>query len=131
MSWYYCEKEFYDYAADVEGVNIHYLWTPLGGEPDWEAQRLTRFMPLVYAPAYIVGSAAGRLLSPDATAPGTARLRKKVLRLPERIHDTASHAFTDRYLLHYYFEVFQGGHRYYSPRFTEEIVTGAGGQPAE
>ncbi len=47
MSWYYLEKEFYDYADDIEGVNIHYVWTPLGGIADWENQRASRFMPLV------------------------------------------------------------------------------------
>ncbi|MBI3300751.1 MAG: hypothetical protein HYZ72_01535 [Deltaproteobacteria bacterium] len=47
MSWHYLEKEFYDYADDIEGVNIHYVWTPLGGVVDWENQRVTRFMPLV------------------------------------------------------------------------------------
>src|SRR5712691_4517717 len=30
MSWYYFVKKFYDYADDIEGVNIHYVWTPLG-----------------------------------------------------------------------------------------------------
>ena len=47
MSWYYAIKEFYDYADDIEGVNIHYLWTPLDGIPDWENQRVSRFMPRV------------------------------------------------------------------------------------
>jgi len=31
---YYLEKEFYDYADDIEGVNIHSPWTPSGGTAD-------------------------------------------------------------------------------------------------
>lgn len=31
MNWHYLAKEFYDYADDIEGVNLHYLWIPLDG----------------------------------------------------------------------------------------------------
>jgi len=116
MNWYYLEKEFYDYADDVEGVSIHYVWTPLGGIADWENQRATRFMPRVHPPASGVTSLA------------PTRLRKKILKLPQRIPDPESGNLTDRYLLSHYFEVFQDGYRYYSPLYTEEIVTGVGAQ---
>jgi hypothetical protein len=51
------------------------------------------------------------------------RVRRKSLKLPITLdsHGTP----TGRYLLHYYFEVIQGGERHYSPLFTEEIVTTA------
>jgi hypothetical protein len=99
-SFHVVEKTFRDYADDIEGVNIHYLVTPLDEVPDWAGQRATRFMPL----------------SAD-------RVRRKSLKLPITLdsHGTP----TGRYLLHYYFEVIQGGERHYSPLFTEEIVTAA------
>ncbi len=115
MSWHRVEKEFYDYADDIEGVNIHYAWTPLGGVPDWEVQRQTRFMPLVEA-----DPAAGR---------AAARLRRKVLRLPRQILDPRTGRSTNQYLLHHYFELFQAGHRSNSAVYTEEVVTGAETRP--
>ena len=62
-SYHVVEKTFRDYADDIEGVNIHYLVTPLDEVPDWAGQRATRFMPL----------------SAD-------RLRRKSLKLPIVIH---------------------------------------------
>ncbi|MCS6926123.1 MAG: hypothetical protein NZ578_09520 [Candidatus Binatia bacterium] len=128
MSWYYVEKEFYDYADTIEGVNIHYVCTPLGGVPDWQHQRSTRYMPLVESPVSappLLSAAA----SPATTHLAPLRRRKKILKLPQRIPDPSTHTLTDRYLLHHYFEIFQDGHRYYSPLYTEEIVTGAGTLP--
>jgi hypothetical protein len=121
MSWHYLEKEFYDYADNIEGVNIHYLWTSLGGVADWERQRETRFMPLVQSSRVDVH--APLVASGSSVAP-QARLRKKILKLPLHIVDPDTGAFTSRYLLYHYFEVFQDGHRYYSPLYTEEISTG-------
>jgi len=103
MSWFYVEKEFRDYADDIEGVKINYLCTPFGGDPDWD-QRATLFMPRV----------ARR--SP---------LRKRRLRIPTQVLDPGSGTPTDQYVLHYYFEIFQGGQRHYSQLYTEEITTGA------
>ncbi len=128
MSWYYLVKKFYDYADDIEGVNIHYVWTPIGGVADWENQRATRFMPLVQ-------SSSSLSLDPStpaarATNSSPARLRQKILKLPQRILDSQSGTLTDRYLLHHYFEVFQDGRRYYSPLYTKEIVLGANTQSA-
>lgn len=117
MSWYSLEKEFRDYADDIEGVNIHYVWTPLGDTPDWENQRVTRFMPPVQSSQITADSAP-------------IGMRKKVLKLPEQISDMKSHALTDKYLLHYYFEIFQDGSRYYSQLYTEEVATGVGSQSA-
>jgi hypothetical protein len=58
------------------------------------------------------------------------RLRRKILKLPQTILDPESGIPTDRYLLHHYFEVFQDGHRQYSPLYTEELYTGADTPPA-
>jgi hypothetical protein len=130
MGWYYLEKEFYDYADDIEGVNIHYVWTPLGGTPDWEKQRATRYMPLVRPTSQVAGEAGANVSSPGVTGPVTTRLRKKVLKLPALISDPQSNTLTDRYILHHYFEIFQDGHRHYSPLYTQEVITGTGTPPA-
>lgn len=124
MSWYYLEKEFYDYADDIEGVNIHYVWAPIGEVADWENQRATRFMPFVH-PSAPQDSSSHTPGGEVASSPAP-RLRKKILKLPQHLLDPQSDTLTDRYLLHHYFEICQDGHRHYSPLYTEEIVTGAG-----
>jgi hypothetical protein len=123
MNWHYLEKEFHDHAEDIEGVNIHYVCTPVGETPDWENQRVTRYMPHSRTTTDTSLSAA--------SGPAPVRLRKKVLKLPQQIHDPQSNLLTDTYLVHYYFEIFQDGYRRYSPLYTEEIVTGTAGPPAE
>jgi len=124
MNWYYIEKEFYDSADDIEGVNIHYLWTPLESEADWENQRVTRFMPRVRS-SFTDLSPPLPLNTEDGDSP-LPRLRRKILKLPLQIVDPTNNTHTTRYLLHHYFEVFQDGHRHYSPLYTEEINTSAG-----
>ena len=112
MDSFEIEKEYWDDGAGIEAVNIHYLWTAPGQEPDWEADRHTRFMP----PSRAEG--AGR------------RHRARRLKLPARIPDPATGRLTDRYTLHHYFEIFEHGQRRYSPRYREEITTGAGAEDA-
>ena len=129
MTWHYEIKEYYDHADDIEGVNIHYLLTPLGGVPDWENQRVTRFMPRVQPPTP-PGNKVPIDVTGEAAAPTTLRLRRKILKLPQEILDPQSGIPTNRYLLHHYFEVFQDGYRQYSPLYTEELHTGADAQPA-
>ena len=128
MTWHYEIKEFYDYSEDIEGVNIHYLCTPLGGVPDWENQRVTRFMPRVQ-PHTPPGSEVSVGMTDDSAAPTTLRLRRKILKLPQEIPDPQSGLSTDRYLLHHYFEIFQNGYRQYSPLYTEELHTKVATQP--
>jgi hypothetical protein len=99
---YEVEKLFYDDAENIEAVNINYACTPLGGVPDWNSQRVTLFLPLV-----------------------EPRQRRKTLKLPARILDSNSGQLVDRYLLHYYFEIFADGDTHYSSLYTEEVVTGA------
>jgi hypothetical protein len=100
------EKSYYDYADNIEAVNIHYACTPLGKVPEWNS-RATRFLPLA-----------------------ELRMRRKVLKLPLRILDPDRGELTDRYLLHHYFEIFADGDTHYSALYTEEVVTGAGTIPA-
>jgi hypothetical protein len=110
--WFHLEKVYYDFAPDIEAVSIHFIWTPIGEHPDWEHERYTRLMPLVYAPA-------GLAVPP-------APLRRKMLKLPRRLADPATGELTAKYLLHHYFEVVQSGHRRFSPLYTEEVDTETG-----
>ena len=106
---YLIEKTFDDFADDIEAVTIHYAWSPLGDLPNWDEQRVSRFMPEEH---------------PDeAELPSHRRVR--TLKLPAQIMTEAGLP-TNHYLLHHYFEYWQGGFRHYSPHFTEEIVTGTG-----
>lgn len=130
MSWYYIEKEYYDFAEDIEGVSIHYAWTPLNGVPDWQTQRATRYMPRVKTAAQVLGQAGKRVASAPVPQPDLRPLRKKTLKLPMQIEDPVSGKPTNKYLLHHYFEIFQDGRRHYSPLYTEEIVAETQGQPS-
>ena len=42
---FYIKRTYVDNVPDIEMVNIHYTWTPVGQQPDWEAHRETRSMP--------------------------------------------------------------------------------------
>lgn len=124
MNWHSLEKEFLDYAEDIEAVNIHYAWTPLGGLPDWEQERITRYMPLVQSETW------ARLDPPlpadDEDVSSPPKRRKKILKLPLYMTDPETGLLVDHYALHHYFEIFQSGHRHYSPLYTEAVVTSAG-----
>jgi hypothetical protein len=98
---HYINKEFRDFADDIEGVNIHFLCTSGDSEADWQSDRVTRFVPLV--------------------EPGIRRLR---LKLPDKIVAPENGLPTSRYKLLYYFEVFRGGDRHYSQIYTEMIAAG-------
>jgi len=98
-------KWFRDYADDIEAVNIHYALTAVSEKPDWDRVRATRYMPLI-----------GK------------SIRMKELRLPLFIPDGQGRP-SNRYALHYYFEVCQGGDRQYSPLYSEEVVTGSSDEP--
>ena len=124
--WHYREKEFHDSADNIEGVNIHYVLTPLNGVADWDNERATRFMPLVQSRTVLRRDAPFPAVGSSHSSP--LRLRKKILKLPHSIPDPLSGTLTDRYLLHYYFEVFQDGHRRYSSLYTEEISISTGVQ---
>jgi hypothetical protein len=126
---FYMKKTYVDNAPDIELVNIHYTWTPVGQQPDWEAHRETRAMPrggvlvrgmggtTIDESGEIVRTASERIELPDDG------VRRKVLRLPNAILDPATGQYTENYALHHYFEVFRNGKRELSPLYTEEIVS--------
>ena len=70
--------------------------------PDWDKDRVTRFMPLV--------------------EPGVRRLR---LKLPAQLVDPQSGLPVSAYTLSYYFEVWRGGDRQYSQIYNEALDTRA------
>jgi hypothetical protein len=87
-------RTWVDPAPGIEMVQIHYAWTPAGGQPDWE-------------------DADTRVLTPSDASPG---LRSAVIEVPRRVDGS-----TD-YLLHHFFFVVRGAESLTSPVFTEEIV---------
>jgi hypothetical protein len=42
---FYIKRSYVDTQPGIELVNIHYTWTPVGQQPNWEAHRETRAMP--------------------------------------------------------------------------------------
>lgn len=126
---FYMKRTFIDNAPDIETVNIHYTWTPLGQQADWEAHRETRMMPrggvLVRGMGGTTIDDGGEIIR---TASQTIELpddgtRRKVIRLPNSILDPETGVYTESYAFHHYFEVFRNGKREQSPLYTEEIVS--------
>ena len=90
---FYIKKTYVDNAPDIELVNIHYTWTPLGQSPDWETHRETRAMP---RGGVLVRGMGGTTLDETGGLVRTASeqielpddgIRRKVLRLPNSILD--------------------------------------------
>jgi hypothetical protein len=102
MNHYIVDKEFRDFADDIEGVSIHYLCAPVGAEADWNRDRVTRVMPLVQP-----------------------SIRRIELKLPSQIVEPHTGFPTSQYTLFHYFEIFRSGDRQYSPIYNELIETGA------
>jgi len=126
---FYMKRTFIDNAPDIETVNIHYTWTPLGQQPDWETHRETRMMPrggvlmrgmggtTIDEGGEIVRTSSQTIEIPDDG------VRRKVIRLPNSILDPATGEYTENYAFHHYFEVFRDGKREQSALYTEEIVS--------
>jgi hypothetical protein len=85
-------KAWSDPSPGIELVQLHYAWTPIGGEPDWD-------------------DADTRVLT--EVAPG---LRAAVIEVPRLVQGSRE------YLLHHFFFVVRGTEWTSSPVFTEEIV---------
>ena len=126
---FYIKKTYADTESDIELVNLHYTWTPLGEAPNWEAHRETRMMPrggvlvrgmggtTVDESGQYVQTMSERIELPDDG------IRRKVLRLPKAIPDpSAPNGLSEHYAFHHYFEVFRHGKREQSLLYTEEIV---------
>jgi hypothetical protein len=87
-------RTWVDPEPGIDMVQIHFVCTPLGAEPDW-------------------GDVDTRVLTPSDAAPG---LRTAVIEVPRRLDGSTE------YLLHHFFFVVRGAQSRTSPVFTEEIV---------
>jgi hypothetical protein len=85
MGWYY-PRSWIDREDGIEGVVIHYTWTPVGHWPDWGRHHESRVL---------------------ADAGGFPRMRRKVLRMPARVYDESRGGAVPEYALHSFFEVHQ------------------------
>ena len=126
---FYMKRSYVDTQPGIELVNIHYTWTPVGQQPNWEAHRETRAMPRGGVP-YVVWAAQTLDETGNAiqTASQTVELpddgtRRKVIRVPSDVWDPSQNKHVENYDLHHYFEVFREGKRELSPVYTEEIVS--------
>ena len=119
----YLKKEFFDTVEGIDDVVIHYTYSPLGMAPDW-TQAESRSMPAGVTLKTGVGEVA-KYGPPAPRVPQVVhpRLRKKVLNLPEDIWDPRLNAWTGDFLLHYFYEIIQGGQRSFSAVLTDEIRT--------
>ena len=126
---FYIKRTYVDNAPDIEMVNIHYTWTPVGQQPDWEAHRETRSMP---RGGTLIRGFGGTTLDESGTAVQTMSqtielpddgVRRKVLRLPFDVWDPGLGKHVEDYAFHHYFEIFRNGKREQSPLYTEEIVS--------
>jgi hypothetical protein len=124
---FYIKKTFDDVDPDIEWVNIHYTWTPIGDLPRWDLHRETRGMP---RGGVILRGSGGTTMDDTGHAANTVAervdlpddgTRRKVIRLPNAVTDEWG-GMHEHYSLHHYFEVFRHGHAEHSPLFTEEIV---------
>jgi hypothetical protein len=126
---FYMKRSFVDTQPGIELVNIHYTWTPVGQQPNWEAHRETRAMP---RGGVLVRGMGGTTLDESGNAIQTLSqtvelpddgTRRKVIRVPSDVWDPAQNKHVENYDLHHYFEVFREGKRELSPVYTEEIVS--------
>jgi hypothetical protein len=99
MTWY-LTKTWTDPDDDVDAVQIHYMWTPVGDGAFFDGTHEVRWM---------------------TDAGGEPRRRTKVLSMPRAIWNRGGWN-DDGYALHHYFEVFGRHGRWTSDTFTEEIV---------
>jgi hypothetical protein len=87
-------KTWADPGPGIAMVQIQYVWTPAGAEPDW-------------------ANAEEAVLAPEAGTPG---LRTAVLEVPRFVNGAADYA------LHHFFFVVGANDRTASPVFTEDVV---------
>ncbi|MFP5345889.1 MAG: hypothetical protein ACLGIA_02500 [Actinomycetes bacterium] len=100
MSWYLV-KDWVDQEDGIENVLIHYTTTPPGQYPDWGWGHETRVLQ---------------------DMGGFPRRRAKVLKMPREVWDMQNGWPTPEFRLHYFYEVFQNGHRWTTDPVAEDIV---------
>lgn len=96
MSWY-LRKEWVDQDSGIEGVVIHYTWSPRGQGADF-----------------------GRFHDSRPLQQADDGKRMKVLAMPRQVWVDGD-GWSDEYTFHYLFEVFQDGRSWTTELFSEEI----------
>src|SRR5581483_6201064 len=90
---FYMKRTYVDNGPGIELVNLHYTWTPLGEQPNWEALRETRVMP---RGGVLVRGMGGTTLDESGNAIQTLSqtvqlpddgVRRKVIRVPSDVWD--------------------------------------------
>lgn len=111
---FYIKRSYVDTQPGIELVNIHYTWTPVGQQPDWEAHRETRAMPrggvLIRGLGGTTVAESGeyvQTLSQQVELPDDG-IRRKVLRLPKDVLDPVSGKYVENYAFHHYYMKFFG-----------------------
>jgi hypothetical protein len=127
---WYLKKMWLDQEPGIEAVIIHYTFTPLGQTPDWRFPHETRLME---KNAMVKQGFGGTTLAAEdqvATIPVTERpasappnARIKILRMPASVFNPQTSTFSENYLFHYFFEIWQNGRQWTTPPVTEEIVS--------
>ena len=127
---WYLKKMWLDQESGIDAVVIHYMCTPLGGTPDWRLPHETRLMEKNakvkqgLGGTTLVGEeqvATLQVTERPALAPPNARV--KVLRMPTSVWSPQTLSFSENYLFHYFFEVWQQGRQWTTSPVTEEIVS--------
>jgi hypothetical protein len=91
------KKDWYDFAPDIDLVEIHFTWTSWGEKPNWGRVEETRTLRVA-----------------PATSP---TYRFCGIEIPRKVEGS------ERYDLHHFFVCVQGGREQVSPTYTEEIAS--------
>ena len=120
-NWHYLAKDFYDYAENIEAVLIHYAYSAYGAGPDWELTGQVQPMAPLFHSTMLDKKAQSRLYPLSAPEAASVRRRRVLLKLPTDIYDPTTQTHTNRYLLHYYFEIIQDGTQVKTMSYTEDV----------
>ena len=122
-AWHFLAKDFYDYAENIQAVSIHYAYAPYGASPEWATVGHVQSMPLVLLPSSSPDQDPSKRPSWGLSTQASVRRRSTTLKLPIQIISPKTHPPTNRYLLHYYFEIVQDGTQVKTAIYTEDIRT--------
>ena len=102
---------------------MHYAYARHGASPEWATVGHVQSMPLVLLSSASPDQDPSKRSSWGQSTPGSVRRRGTTLKLPIQIISPKTHPHTNRYLLHYYFEIVQGGTQVKTAIYTEDIRT--------
>ena len=129
-AWHFLVKDFYDYAENIETVFIHYAYAVHAASPEWATAGHVQSMPVVLRPSCSPDQNPSELRSRGVSTSAVVRQRSTTLKLPCQVINPHTHTPTNRYLLHYYFEIVQDGTRVKTAIYTEDIRTSSISAPS-